>query len=144
LGIRSSGVDCEIHITGNKSVTQGLRAVYIDTLSAKIFVNTDIEELQGDGVYFKRGKVYLNRRLTTPAAPSIAPGIPVNAIEDGAGLIVLNGAVLINGNGGPSIDGSTLPVPPVNYANYQGVASTAPVGAAEVIGNPLIVSPFVE
>lgn len=144
LGIRSVGAGCEIHITGNKSRTQGLRAVYIDTLSAKVFVNTDIEELQGDGVYFKRGKVYLNRRLTTPAVPSVAPGIPVNAVEDGSGLVVLNGAVLINGNGGPSIDGTA--VINVNYANYQGVASTAPAGGTTnvIAGNPLIVSPFVE
>lgn len=146
IGIRSAGTGCEIHITGNKSITQGLRAIYIDTEDAKVFVNTDIEELQGDGVYFKRGKVYLNRRLRTPAVPSVAPGIPVNAVEDATGLILLNGAVLLNGNGGPSIDGSAVvPGANVNYANYQGVASTATVGATNLIaGNPLVVSPFVE
>ena len=144
LGIRAAGTGCEIHITGNKSTTQGLRAVYIDTADAKVFVNTDIEELQGDGVYFKRGNVFLNRRLTTPAVPSVASGTPVKALEDAAGLIVLNGAVLINGNGGPSIDGlAVVPGANVNYANYQGVAKTPPVGATEVIGNPLIVSPLV-
>jgi hypothetical protein len=85
-----------------------------------------------------------NFKSTTPAVPSVAPGIPVNAVEDGSGLVVLNGAVLINGNGGPSIDGTA--VVNVDYANYQGVANTATAGGTTnvIAGNPLIVSPFVE
>ena len=142
LNIRAVGRGCEIHIIGNKSVTRGLRAICVDTASSKIFVNTDIDEMQGDGVYLKRGLVFLNRRLTTPANPQIASGTPVFGLEIG-GNVVLNGAVLINGNGGPSIDGTNTNTNNMNYQNYQGAANTPPVNATEIVGNPLIVSPQV-
>ena len=117
LNIRSAGENCEIHIIGNKSETRGLRAVYNDTMNARIFVNTDIKELQGDGVYFKNGLVYLNRRIETPANPSIASGTPVFGLQKSNGYITLNGAVLINGNGGASIDGSTADTKAVATVN---------------------------
>jgi hypothetical protein len=95
LNMRAIGVNNEIHIIGNKSITNGFRAVRCDSPNNKIFVNTDLQELRGDCVQVEQGTIYLNRRLTAGVTPV---GESVGSVADNYLINILGYSAYYNPN----------------------------------------------
>ena len=135
------GADGDIFLnTISESTTLGLRAVNINNGNARVFINGNLTELNGNGADISAvgsGYLYINGRLSSEG---------VNIVGLGAGgNVILDKAILVNNTGAATIDGSAS-IAGISVLNYGAYFNTAPVvaGFVDLLGIPPVVDALVK
>jgi hypothetical protein len=135
------GADGDIFLnTISESTTLGLRAVNINNGDARVFINGNLTELNGNGAVISAvgsGYLSINGRLSSQ-------GVNIVGLGDG-GNVILDKAILVNNTGAATINGSAS-IAGISFLNYGAYFNTAPdpVGFVDLLGIPPVVNPLVK